>query len=144
MLPVTELRGAIPFFLVSNPETPVLFIVLIAIIGNTLPNFFILWIVPRLNTWLLEHSKARTLLHWFTQKIHEKHSQKFYRWGMFAILLIGSIPIPGTGSYTAATLAALFNVPFWKSMAILLIGNCIAATIVTFTALGILSLTDVF
>ncbi len=140
MLPVTELRGAIPFFLVLHPELPKLLIVSIAIIGNTIPNFFILWILPKLEGWLRNHSRTQSLVHWFTTKIRERHGAKFKRYGVLAILLVGSLPIPGTGSYTAAVLAFLFAVPTWKSMKLLLLGNIIAACIVTAFATGLIHL----
>ncbi len=138
MLPVTELRGAIPFFLVTHPELPKLLIVGIAIIGNTIPNFFILWILPKLEDWLHNFTRTKNLVHWFTTKIRERHSTKFKRYGTLAILLVGSLPIPGTGSYTTAVLASLFKVPYWKSMKLLFLGNIIAASIVTAFATGLI------
>lgn len=138
MLPVTELRGAIPFFIVAHPEVPILFIMATAIIGNTIPNFFILWILPKLENWLRNHTRTRNAVHWFLNTIREKHGAKFKRYGTLAILLVGSVPIPGTGSYTAAVLAVLFGVRFWKSMRLLLLGNIIAASIVTALATGLI------
>lgn len=139
MLPVMELRGAIPFYLATFPEVSVFFIMITAIIGNTLPNFFLLYLVPRINDWFYEHSRVRSFLHKITGKIHEKHGKHFEKYGILAILLIASMPLPGIGSYTAAVLAALFRLPYLKSMGVLLLGNIIAALIVTAASTGILS-----
>lgn len=59
MLPVTELRATIPIFIARHPELPLWFIYVAAVIGNMVPNFFLLWFLPRITTWLHDHAAPR-------------------------------------------------------------------------------------
>lgn len=59
MLPVTELRATIPIFLTRHPELPIWFVYTAAVIGNMIPNFFLLWFLPRITEWLHEHAAPR-------------------------------------------------------------------------------------
>jgi uncharacterized membrane protein len=69
MLPVTELRATIPFFIKFHPELPIWFIFTGAVIGNMVPNFFLLWFLPRITTWLHDHAAPR--INYFVLWLHD-------------------------------------------------------------------------
>lgn len=213
-VPVVGLRGSIPFFIATHPETPVWFITLATIVGDVTPVFIILWILPRLTDWVhdkgaekinhaimwlhdffikrdritllllgfitlnllewwiilelnvknklfyggslllnviivffiyLTTKKAKALaeeekdiINWFYNKVHQKHSKRFYRWGSLALVILVGTPIPAGGSTTGAILAFLFNIPYWKAVGLILLGISIAALTVTLAATGII------
>ncbi len=139
-LPITELRGTIPWFLANNPEIPLWQIFTLAVIGNFLPVLFLLWFLPRFTDFLHQkfHSKniISRLITWFYQRAHGKHSEKFYKYGALALIIVVAIPLPGTGGWTGSLLAFLFNIPYRKAALLILTGIILAGIIVSFLSLG--------
>ena len=81
----------------------------------------------------------KSIIHWFYRKVSKEHSDKFYRWGSLALVIIVGIPVPGTGSWTGSVLAFLFNIPYWKALLLIFAGILISGTIVTALSTGILN-----
>ncbi len=143
MLPVVELRGAIPLglYLGLSPVSTFIW----AEIGNMIPLFFILaWLGP-VSAYLMKHSK---FFHKFFTKIfdttRQKHSKRFEKMGEIFILILTCIPLPGTGAWTGALLAFLFDVPYWRAILILFIGNIVAGLIISFGFGGALEILKYF
>lgn len=140
MLPVTELRGTIPWFLATRPDLSIWYVFLWAVIGNIIPCFFILWFLPRFTAFVYRyfpnHNWIKKLIDWIYKKSRQKHDKRFYRYGALALIIIVSIPLPGTGGYTGSLLAFLFNIPYWKAMALISLGVVIAGLVVTGISLG--------
>ncbi|MDP2691856.1 MAG: small multi-drug export protein [Candidatus Gracilibacteria bacterium] len=84
-----------------------------------------------------------SIIHWFYDKVSKEHSEKFYRWGAIVVVLIAGLPIPGTGSWTAALVAFLFNMPYWKSVWYVFLGVLMAGVIITAISTGLLHGVDV-
>jgi uncharacterized membrane protein len=140
MLPITELRGTIPWFLATRPDLSIWYIYLFAVIGNMIPNFFILLFLPWFTDLVHKHTPdnnfIRRSVDWLYGVSHRRHSKKFYRYGSLALIIVVAIPLPGTGSYTGSLLAFLFNIPYWKAMGLISIGVLIAGIVVTAVSLG--------
>ena len=125
MLPVSELRGAIPLGL--HAGLPVLLVYFLAVIGNLIPVVFILLLAKRFcPKWLCLH-------------IEKKHEHKFMRWGDLALISFVAIPLPFTGAWTGALAGAVFNIPFWRALALISIGVIIAGIVVSLISLGVLN-----
>lgn len=126
MLPIAELRGAIPLGIAKNLS--VYLVYLIAVIGNLIPVIFILLLAkffcPK----------------WLCARIEKKHNHKFIKWGDLALLSFVAVPLPFTGAWTGALAAVVFRVPFWRALSLISIGVIIAGIIVSLLSLGIINL----
>ncbi len=138
-LPITEVRiGIITGKLLGLPLEATVFW---AIIGNMLPMFFLLkWLKP-VSKLLIKHSKFfEKILKTIFEKTHKKHSHKFDEIGAIFLVAFIAIPFPGTGAWTGALLAFLFNIPYWRALVLIFLGIVGSAIIVS---LGVSGLTEI-
>mgnify|MGYP004609577013 CR=1 FL=1 len=142
MLPIVELRGAIPvaFALGLNP----LHAFIVSVLGNLLPVPFILLLITPLCTYL----KKTRLFEWFPRIVEsrvEKNREKVTRYASFGLFLFVAIPLPGTGAWTGALVAALMEMRMKRALPAIFLGVLIAATIVTTVAtLGVEALSFLY
>jgi uncharacterized membrane protein len=137
MLPVLE-RFGIPAG--TYLGLPIEATVFWAILGNMIPVVFLLKLLGPVTSWLMRHSKwCHKIFTKIFEKTHLKHTHHFNRIGAAIIIIITAIPLPGTGAWTGALLAFLFNVPFWKALLYTFIGIVISTTII---ALGVETATN--
>ncbi len=129
MIPVTELRAAIPIG-IEVYRLPWWEVGCIAIIGNIIPAFFILWIIPKIYDWLLKQPIIGNLLIRRIEKVRVSFGEKYSKYGAIALIIFIGIPLPMTGAWTGSLVAFLFNIPFKKSIFYIFLGVCIAATVV--------------
>ena len=131
MLPVTELRGAIPMaiHLFKLPPESAFFW---AVLGNTIPNFFILWLLPPISNFLMKKShRLNRFFTWLFDKTRKKHTKKFNEQGSISLILFVAIPFPGSGGWTGSLIAFLFGVRYWHAMGLISIGIILAGILVT-------------
>lgn len=133
MVPIIELRGAIPFGIFVLGLNPVL-VFFLAVLGNLAPNIFILWALPHITEPL---RKRFEFVDNFLKKTHDEHSAKFKERGAVFIVLFVGMPIPGSGSWTGSLLAYLFNLEFRKALLCISLGVIMAGTIVLAGSLGV-------
>lgn len=138
MLPIIELRGAIP--LGAGFGLPWWQTYLIAVIGNMLPVPIILLFVKSALTWM-SRSKVK-----FFNKVAgkmfekaEKNRAKIERYAFWGLAIFVAIPLPATGAWTGSLVAALFDMRFWKSLLSALIGVMIAGVIMTLVSYGVVA-----
>ena len=108
MLPLIELRGAVPIGIAAGmPWTEVL---PICYLGNLLPIPFLLLFAERLLDWLARQPLFKKPATWYTNKLNSKKGTdyKVRKWGLF---LFVAIPLPGTGAWSGAAIAALLKMP---------------------------------
>ena len=139
ILPISELRGAIPYGIVNNVNPGLTFA--IAVIFNFLISFVIFFFLDNLHKHFLKVKSYKLFFSKYIEvkrKSFEKHvGTKFEFW---ALVIFVSIPLPLTGLYSGALIAWLFNLKRRKSYLALFLGVLIAGVIVTLTTLGIKSL----
>ena len=135
MLPIIELRGAIP--LGAALGLPWWQTFLIAVVGNMLPVPIILLFVKSVLTWM---GKCRIK---FFNKIDnkmfekaEKNRAKIEKYAFWGLTLFVAIPLPATGAWTGTLVAALFDMKFWKSILAAFIGVLIAGVVMTLISYG--------
>ncbi len=135
MIPVSELRVAIPVGIASGLD-PFLTAVF-AIIGNMIPAPFIILFIRRIFRWL------KSLNPWLDDKISHyelkldekaKKVQKYERFGLFLFI---AVPLPGTGAWTGAAIAAVLRMRLRSALPSIFAGVVSAAVIVTCISLGI-------
>lgn len=103
MVPVIELRGAIPIGYYGF-NLPIWGVVLVSILGNLLPvPFLILWGGKVLH-WLAEFPRLGRPFRWIIRRGEKKSSKMEHGlfWGLF---LFVAIPLPGTGAWTGSLVA---------------------------------------
>lgn len=131
MLPVSELRGAIPAGLLVY-DLPVATVVALALVGNFLPVPVIVYALDPVSGWMRKRWRfADRFFIWLFERTRRKHSRRFERFEEFALITFVAIPFPLTGAWTGALAGFLFGVPPRRSMPLIALGIAIAATVVT-------------
>ena len=129
MVPVVELRLGLPYGIALNLAYPLA--LLAAVMGNLFPVPFIVEYIQRVFAWLRRHLAALDgLITRLENKAHLK-GETVQRYGFWGLILLVAIPLPGTGAWTGALVAALLKLPLKKAMPAIVIGVCIAAAIMT-------------
>ncbi len=110
MVPLIELRGAIPIAIGMGLET--IPSIIVCVIGNMLPVPIIYIFARKFLVWGLDKPVIGGICHFFHDKGeragHKLMNRKTGKYGlMLALLLFVGIPIPGTGAWTG-TLGASF------------------------------------
>ena len=140
MVPVIELRGAIPLGWFLEPQTPWWLTYLLAVAGNMLPVPFILLLIRQVLT-IMEKMPVkfvRAFAAWLRRKA-EKNTDKIQRFGFWGLCFFIAIPLPVTGAWTGSLVAATIRMNFWKAMLSALLGVMLAGVIVTLICLGVSS-----
>ncbi len=134
MIPVTELRASIPVG-IELYGLPVWKTWIIAVIGDLVPALAILYLMPLLHDWLMEKKLIGKALQHHLNRAEKAFSGKYVKYGAIGLIIFVGIPLPLTGSWTGSFAAFVFNIPFKKSVPLIAIGVCLAATLVTLITL---------
>ncbi len=134
MVPVLELRGGLIAAFAKGVD--ILRAVPLCILGNVLPIPFILWFVTPLFSAMKKTKLFRPLVEKLEKKAYSKSEkiEKGYFWGL--ALFVG-IPLPGTGAWTGALIAALLDIPFKKAFPAIVLGILVATVIVSLITYGL-------
>ena len=127
MVPVIELRGAIPIGV--GMGLPPLAAAGLAILGNLLPIPFLLLLVPKIFDFLRDKKYTKKLIAWLEKKA-DKHQKTIDRFCWLGLIVLVAIPLPGTGAWTGALVSSCFKMKFWPSILAIIIGVLIAGAIV--------------
>ena len=137
MVPVLELRAAIPFG-VANGLSP-LAAMITAVLGNLVPVPFIIVFIRRIFNWLKTKQRVRGLIERLERRAVKKSALvRKYAWLGLCILV--AIPLPGTGAWTGALVAALMDMRLKRAVPIIALGVAIAGFIMTGLSYGFLHL----
>lgn len=134
MVPVIELRGAIPIGVGSG--LPYWVAVVVSIVGNLVPVPFIILFIRKIFELMRKWSKKLDGLVTRLEKRAESKSevvQKYAFWGLFVLV---AIPLPGTGAWTGALVAAMLDMRLKRAFPAIVLGVLGAAAIVTFVTFG--------
>ena len=135
LLPVIELRGSIPVGYYQG--LPWYTNMITSIIGNLLPVPFILLFVVK----VFEFMKKRNIMVNIIEKIEKRamsRSDSIANKEFIGLMLFVAIPLPGTGAWTGALIAALLQFNRKKSFMYICIGVLIAASLVTLGVYGVI------
>lgn len=126
MVPVIELRGGLPYAILSGISPWLAFP--LCIVANLIPVPFILWFITPIFDWMKTTRLFRPMAEKLEKKAMNKSDklEKGYFWGL---LLFVGIPLPGTGAWTGALLASMLNVPKKKAIPAIALGVCLAAVL---------------
>lgn len=135
MVPVIELRGAIPIALAKDIEPWVAFI--LAVFGNMLPVPFILVFVRSIFTWMKKYERLGRIVTKLEARAESK-SESVRKYELVGLCILVAIPLPGTGAWTGALVAALMKMRIRRALPTIFVGVVIAGVVVTLVSvLGI-------
>lgn len=142
MIPIVELRGALPIALGMGLPTVPAYIV--CVLGNMVPVPFIYFFARKFLIW---GSDKKYIGKFFTfcltkgERAGQKLVKAAGRGGLFvALLLFVGIPLPGTGAWTGALGASFLNMGFKSTVASVSLGVIIAGCIMAVASTGVFSI----
>ena len=138
MVPILELRGAIPYSVgFGLPSIPSF---IVCVIGNMIPVPFIYWFARRVLEWGKDKRFIGRFFTWCLvkgerggQKLMEKSGVGVY----IALLLFVGIPLPGTGAWTGTLAASLLDMDFKSSVVAVMCGVLLAGIIMGAASAGL-------
>ena len=143
MVPLIELRGAIPYAVGVNNlggNMNMVVVYILAILGNMLPVPFIYLFARK----VLEWGKDKKFIgKFFTfclekgEKGGKKLQEKAGRGLFVALMLFVGIPLPGTGAWTGTLAASMLDMDFKKSIIAVMLGVVIAGVIMGLASMGV-------
>lgn len=138
MVPIIELRGAIPVAVGMNLN--MVWAYIICIIGNMLPVPLIYFFARKVLLWGKDKKYIGKFFTWCLKK-GEKGGQKLQAKagrGLFiALMLFVGIPLPGTGAWTGTLAASFLDMGFKKSVIAVMCGVVIAGIIMGLASMGV-------
>jgi len=134
MVPVLELRGAIPIATAHGLNFWVA--IVCAIIGNLIPVPFIIIFIRKIFELIRKWSpKLDKLVTKLEDRAHKK-SDVVLKYAFWGLVILVAIPLPGTGAWTGALVAAMLNMRLRKAFPAIALGVIIAGVIVSVVTYG--------
>ena len=143
MVPLIELRGAIPYavgFINAGVPLNLAFCYVIAILGNMLPVPVIFFFARKVLEWGADKPVIGKFFSFCLNKGHkggEKLQAKAGRGLFVALLLFVGIPLPGTGAWTGTLAASLLDMDFKSSVIAVMLGVILAGIIMGVVSMGV-------
>ena len=139
MLPVVELRGAIPVGVALG--LPVWQAAVISVIGNIIPAPFIIAFIRVIMDWLRTKSAwMQKFVAWLEKKGTGPKADRVRQFEFWGLMLFVAVPLPGTGAWTGALVAALLDIRMKRALPPIILGVLIAAVIVSLATAGVVTL----
>ncbi len=137
MLPLAELRGAIPIGIIGF-DLNWLWVYVMAVVGNMLPVFVlpVLWRKIE-NKFVNRFALIGKIIHWLFERTRNRFYSKYRRFGNIALVLFVAVPLPVTGAWSGTIAAWLFGIPYKKTIGLIFVGVLISGIIVTAITKGI-------
>lgn len=137
MTPVLELRGAIPAGIAAglSPLTALM----ISVLGNMLPVPFIMLLIRRIFDWLRHTQLLGKRIEQLERRAHLK-GRLVRKYRTPGLILLVAIPLPGTGAWTGALVAALLDMRLKVAFPAIFAGVVIAGVLVTGLTCGVIHL----
>ena len=136
MAPIIELRGGLPYGIALGLDYPLALAA--AVLGNMVPVPFIIVYIRHVFTLLRKRSK------WWDEKITRLEKKAHLKgrvvrkYSTIGLCILVAIPLPGTGAWTGALVAAVLDMRLKKAIPAIFLGVCIAAAIMTMVTFGLL------
>ena len=135
---VLELRAAIPAGVIAGLDIPV--VVAAAIIGNLIPIPFIIVFIRKIFKWMQTKSEKLAALVKRLEDKADRKKDKVLKYEFWGLMFFVAIPLPGTGAWTGALIAAMLDMQLKRAFPAIAAGVVIAAVIVTVATYGVAAL----
>lgn len=138
MVPVIELRGAIPFGTAHGLD--VWTSTVVSMLGNMVPVPFIILFIRKIFDLMRKISpRLDRLVRHFEEKA-DKHVETVNRYRFWGLCVLVAIPLPGTGAWTGALVAAMLEMRLKSAIPSILLGVVIAGLIVALATAGVIAM----
>lgn len=123
MIPIIELRGAIPIGVLTFHLT-YFEAFIISFIGNIIPAFFIVKYIRPIFDLLGKIKIFKKIIDFATEKATKKiaESSKLQKATLLGVYLFVAVPLPGTGAWTGSLIANFLDLPLKKAMPPIILG----------------------
>lgn len=135
MMPVIELRGAIPIGIAQDLNP--FYVYIACVLGSTLVSIPLIICFRQVMQFLKKIKLFYKMVHKVDNKIN-KSMKKLRSVNLLGIILFVAVPLPTTGAWTAAAIASLLKMRIKDSLIGILCGNLISGTIISVISLGII------
>jgi len=138
MVPVIELRGALPVALATGLD-PVLSYVL-CVVCNMIPVPFIILFIRRILNWMTARGGFLAKVSDWVENLGQKKLEAYRKYEVAGLYLFVAVPLPGTGAWTGALIAALLGMRLKHSVPTIFLGVLTAGLIMLLVSLGIINI----
>ena len=128
MMPVTELRGAIPIGIAMDLDPIGVFAA--SVIGSSLISIPLILTFRHILSFIRGISFLKNIANKIDNKI-ESSMKKLKSASVLGIILFVGIPLPTTGSWTASAIASILHMRIRDAFIGIVLGNMMAGVIVT-------------
>ncbi|MBQ9237767.1 MAG: small multi-drug export protein [Treponema sp.] len=143
LLPLVELRGAIPVSQAFTPPLPLFPAYVVAIVGNMVPVPFIYLFARRFLEWGARTKMLHSFCTFFLTKgkaAGDRLTATAGRGFFIALALFVAIPLPGTGAWTGTLGASFLGMRFKETVCAVITGVLIAGSIMAAVSAGVFSI----
>lgn len=138
MVPLIELRGGLPYGIAMGLNYPLALAV--AVLGNMLPVPFIIVYIRQVFTWVRRRSSRWDgIITRLEEKAHLK-GRVVRKYSIIGLCILVAVPLPGTGAWTGALVAALLDIRLRRAVPSIFLGICIAAVVITLVTFGAINI----
>ena len=121
MVPIIELRGAIPLGVINGLDVGTALIV--SVLGNLVPVPFIIIFIRKIFKWMQSKSeRLGRLVRKFEDKADKKKDQ-VVRYEFWGLMILVAVPLPGTGAWTGALVAAMLDMQLKRAFPSIALGG---------------------
>lgn len=137
MVPVIELRGAIPMGIAAG--LPPAVACMVAILGNLLPVPLVMLLARRVADWLRGTAFFGPKIDWLERRAHLK-GRIVRKYRLLGLTVLVAIPLPGTGAWTGALVASVLDIRMRHALPAIFLGLIIAGGLITLLTMGLVHL----
>ena len=134
LLPILELRGGLIAASILGVDLKLAFV--ISYVANMLPIPFILLFIRKVFKFLRNKRFFGKIIRKLEER-SERKSETVKKYGKWSLLIFVAIPLPGTGGWTGALVAALMNMRIKHAIGPIAVGVLIAGIIMAIISYGI-------
>ena len=128
-LPISELRGAIPFAIANKVPWYTAYAVAVFCNAMVAPACWVF--LSTLNKLFLKIDRYKDLFERFIERARIKLHDKVERWGWLGVAIFVAIPLPLTGAWTGTLGAWMLGLSRRKTMLAVILGVIVSGIIVT-------------
>lgn len=135
MLPVLELRGSVPWGVAQDLNYGL--VLAVSILGNMLPVPFIILFIRQIFAWMKKKSARLAKI---AEKLEARAQAKgdiLVKYETLGLFILVAIPLPGTGAWTGALVASIFDLRMKNAIPAIFLGVVAAGLIMTCLSYGV-------
>ena len=126
MVPIIELRGAVPLGIAMDLSP--IYVYITSVIGSSIVAVPVVLLFRQVIDFFRHRKYFNKVIRWVDKKI-EGRAKKLKGASIIGLIIFVGVPIPTTGSWSAAALASIFKMRIKDALLGIFIGNAIAGVI---------------